>query len=86
MSAIEAPDFRAPIIEGMEAAMSAFVTFKHFSIVRWLAVYCPPWLSVRLNSDVAGLAEVESVRFACSEVASLADKLAPGGSSCRRPL
>ncbi|KAI9768092.1 MAG: hypothetical protein M1840_005126 [Geoglossum simile] len=59
INAIEALDFRVPIVEDMEAAMATFVMFRHFSIVKWLTLNCPPWLSVRLNLYIAGLVELQ---------------------------
>ena len=61
ISAIEAPGFRAPIIEAMEASGPAFVVFRNFSLLRKLVFNMPPWLSKRTSPETAGLIQLQQI-------------------------
>lgn len=61
VDALAEPDFRAPIIEAMEASLPAFVLFKHFSIIRRAVFGMPPWLSVLVSPQTAGLIRLQQV-------------------------
>jgi len=59
VDALGAPDFKAPIVEAMEAARPGFPVFKHFSFVRKTVLGKPPWLNVILNPAMAGLIQLQ---------------------------
>jgi hypothetical protein len=61
VDALAAPDFKAPIIEAMEASLPAFVLFKHFSLIRRAVFGMPPWLSVIVSPQTAGLINLQRV-------------------------
>ncbi|KIN06778.1 hypothetical protein OIDMADRAFT_99334 [Oidiodendron maius Zn] len=61
VNALAEPDFRAPILEAMEASLPAFVLFKHFSIIRRAVFGMPPWLSVLVSPQTAGLIRLQQV-------------------------
>jgi hypothetical protein len=55
------PDFKAPIIEAMEASLPAFVIFRNFSIVRKAVFGMPPWLSAIVSPQTAGLIHLQQL-------------------------
>jgi len=59
VDALAEPEFKAPIIEAMEASLPAFVLFKHFSIIRKAVFGIPPWLSVTISPKTAGLIHLQ---------------------------
>lgn len=61
MNAMAAVDFRAPIVEAMEASLPSFVIFKHFPLVRMAVMGMPAWLSVRISPHTAGLVRLQQV-------------------------
>ncbi|KAH8595382.1 putative P450 monooxygenase [Bisporella sp. PMI_857] len=61
VNALAEPDFKAPIIEAMEASLPAFVLFKHFSIIRKAVFGMPPWLSIIVSPQTAGLIHLQRV-------------------------
>lgn len=61
VDAISEPDFKAPIIEAMEASLPAFVIFKHFSLIRKAVFNMPPWLSVITSPQTAGLIHLQQL-------------------------
>lgn len=61
VDALAEPDFKAPIIEAMEASLSAFVLFKHFSLIRKAVFGMPPWLSVKVSPQTAGLIHLQQI-------------------------
>lgn len=61
VDALAEPDFKAPIIEAMEASLPAFVLFKHFSFIRRAVFGMPPWLSVVVSPQTAGLVRLQQL-------------------------
>jgi hypothetical protein len=61
VEALAEPGFKAPIIEAMEASLPAFVLFKHFSLIRRAVFGMPPWLSVIVSPQTAGLIDLQRV-------------------------
>ncbi|OBT92925.1 hypothetical protein VE01_08929 [Pseudogymnoascus verrucosus] len=61
VDALAEPDFKAPIIEAMEASLPAFVVFKHFSLIRKAVFGMPPWLSVLTSPQTAGLIHLQQL-------------------------
>ena len=61
VDAVDEPDFKAPIIEAMEASLLAFVLFKHFSLIRKAVFGMPPWLSVIASPQTAGLIHLQQL-------------------------
>jgi hypothetical protein len=61
VDALAEPGFKAPIIEAMEASFSAFILFKHFSLIRRAVFGMPPWLSVIVSPQTAGLIDLQRV-------------------------
>jgi hypothetical protein len=60
-NAIDAPDFRAPIIEAMDASLPVFVRFKHAGWYKNMIINCPPGLSCMLSPATAGLVDLQQV-------------------------
>lgn len=61
VDALAEPDFKAPIIEAMEASLPAFILFKHFSLIRRAVFGLPPWLSVIVSPQTAGLIHLQQL-------------------------
>lgn len=61
VDALAEPDFKAPIIEAMEASLPAFVMFKHFSLIRKMVFGMPPWLSILTSPQTAGLIQLQQL-------------------------
>ncbi|KFY93220.1 hypothetical protein V500_03833 [Pseudogymnoascus sp. VKM F-4518 (FW-2643)] len=61
VDALAEPDFKAPIIEAMEASLPAFVMFKHFSLIRKAVFGMPPWLSILTSPQTAGLIQLQQL-------------------------
>lgn len=61
VNAIAEPDFKAPIIEAMEASLPAFILFKHFSLIRKMVFGMPAWLSVISSPKTAGLIHLQQI-------------------------
>ena len=61
VNAIDEPDFKAPIIEAMEASCPAFVLFKHFAPIRKAVYGMPPWLSILTSPQTAGLIRLQQL-------------------------
>lgn len=61
VDALGEPDFKAPIIEAMEASLPAFVIFKHFSLIRKAVFNMPPWLTIRTSPQMAGLVQLQQI-------------------------
>jgi hypothetical protein len=60
-NAIEAPDFRAPIIEAMDASMPVFVRFKHAAWYKNMIMNCPPNISRLVSPATTGLVDLQQV-------------------------
>jgi hypothetical protein len=61
VDALVAPDFKAPIVEVMEATLPGFPVFRHFSFMRKTVLGLPPWFSVILNPVMAGLIQLQQL-------------------------
>jgi hypothetical protein len=61
VNALAEPDFKAPIVEAMEASNPAFIIFKHFSLIRTAVYNMPPWLSVRVSPQTSGLIHLQQM-------------------------
>jgi hypothetical protein len=61
VGALSEADFKAPIIEAMEASLPAFVLFKHFGLIRKVVFNMPPWLSIRVSPQTAGLIKLQEI-------------------------
>lgn len=61
VDALGEPDFKAPIIEAMEASLPASIVFKHFSMIRKVVFAMPPWLSALTIPKMAGLTRLQQL-------------------------
>lgn len=52
---MDAPGFKASIIESIQAGTSLNMVFKHFPLSRKTLISLPPWLACRLSPTTAGL-------------------------------
>ncbi|KAK9311440.1 cytochrome P450 [Lipomyces starkeyi] len=61
IDAMDAPEFKAPIVEAMEAANPTFVLFKHFALFRKLIFSLPPSLAMKFSPETAGLTQLQVI-------------------------
>ncbi|KAJ9663462.1 hypothetical protein H2201_005670 [Coniosporium apollinis] len=61
VDAIEAPDFKAPIIEAMDASLPVFVRFKHAEWYKNMIMNCPPNISRVVSPETAGLVDLQQI-------------------------
>lgn len=61
VDALSAPNFRAPIIEALEASLPASVAFKHFTLIRKAVFRMPKWLSIKISPPMAGLIHLQEI-------------------------
>lgn len=61
VNAIEVPGYNAPIIEAMEAAGPAFITFKHLPLLRKLIFSLPPNIAIKASPETAGLTRLQVI-------------------------
>ncbi|KAK5994291.1 Cytochrome P450 monooxygenase [Cladobotryum mycophilum] len=59
VNALGEPNFKAPIVEAMEATLPTFIVFKHFSFVRKVVLGMPAWLSILISPETAGLVQLQ---------------------------
>jgi len=59
--AIDAPGFRAPIVEAMEACSPVFLRFKYSDFYKNMILQCPPKLSRILSPETAGLVDLQEL-------------------------
>jgi hypothetical protein len=59
VDAINAPNFAAPIVEAMDAAVPIFNMFKHWGFIKDLIYGCPPALSKALNPATRGMVDLQ---------------------------
>ncbi|PSN70482.1 cytochrome P450 monooxygenase-like protein [Corynespora cassiicola Philippines] len=59
--AIEAPDFKAPILVAMDASLPVFVRFKHSDLYKNMILKCPPKLSKIISPSTAGLVDLQQM-------------------------
>ncbi|CZT10363.1 uncharacterized protein RAG0_14850 [Rhynchosporium agropyri] len=55
------PDFKAPIVEAMDASLPTFHLFKHFPLFRKIVLSLPPWLAAKASPDTAGLTHLKAI-------------------------
>ena len=61
MDAINAPEFKAPIIEAMDASLPVFVRFKHSELYKNMIMNCPPDLSRKISPATRGLVDMQQM-------------------------
>jgi len=61
VNATDAPGFKAPIIDAMEASGPAFILFKHFPAFRRLIFSLPPATAMKASPETAGLTQLQVV-------------------------
>ncbi|KAK9234108.1 cytochrome P450 [Lipomyces kononenkoae] len=76
IDAMDVPDFKAPIVQAMEAANPTFVLFKHFAPFRKLIFSLPPSLAMKFSPETAGLTQLrvilgQQVKEVCANQESL---------------
>jgi hypothetical protein len=59
--AVDAPDFKAPIVEAMDASTAVFVNFKYSETFKNMILKCPPTLSKIMSPATAGLVDLQQV-------------------------
>jgi cytochrome P450 len=59
--AVDAPDFKAPIVVAMEASSPVFVRFKYSDMFKNMIMKCPPELSKIVSPATAGLVDLQQV-------------------------
>lgn len=61
--AVDAPDFKAPIVVAMDASMAVFLNFKYSDLFKNMILKCPPNLSKIVSPQTAGLIDLQQVRL-----------------------
>src|ERR1700744_98023 len=61
VDAIHAPEFKAPIIEAMDASLPVFVRFKHSELYKNMIMKCPPDLSRKISPETKGLVDLQQL-------------------------
>ena len=61
--ALDAPDFKAPIVLALEASSPIFLRFKYSDLYKNMILKCPPKLSEILSAATAGLVDLQQVRY-----------------------
>ncbi|KAJ9612893.1 hypothetical protein H2200_002834 [Cladophialophora chaetospira] len=61
VDAIDAPDFKAPIVEAMHTSNPTFVLLKHFPLFRKTLFSLPPWLAIKASPETAGLTNLQVI-------------------------
>jgi cytochrome P450 len=61
VDAINAPGFKAPIIEAMDASLPVFIRFKHSEMYKNMIMNCPPELSKRISPATRGLVDMQQM-------------------------
>ncbi|KAJ4362894.1 hypothetical protein N0V83_010011 [Neocucurbitaria cava] len=61
VDAIDAPDFKAPILLAMDASMPVFIRFKYSDLYKNMILKCPPKLSKILSPSTAGLVDLQQL-------------------------
>lgn len=67
LDCIQAPEFKAPIIQAMDESIPYIMFMKHFPIFRLMMESCPPYLSKVLSPGANGLVDFRKVIYASSE-------------------
>jgi cytochrome P450 len=61
VNAINAPDYKAPIVEAMHTSNPTFVMLKHFPLFRKTLFGLPPWLAIKASPETAGLTNLQVI-------------------------
>lgn len=61
VDAIDAPEFKAPIVEAMDNSLPTFHLFKHFPFFRKTIFSLPPWLAIKASPETAGLTNLQVI-------------------------
>ncbi|KAK7969286.1 cytochrome p450 domain-containing protein [Apiospora saccharicola] len=61
LDALDVPDFRAPLLVAMDAALPGFAVMKHFPLLRKVALHLPPWLIGAIYPDLVGLPRTQQM-------------------------
>ncbi|OAL04258.1 cytochrome P450 monooxygenase-like protein [Phaeosphaeriaceae sp. SRC1lsM3a] len=61
IQAVDAPDFRAPIVLAMDASSPIFIRFKYSELYKNMIMKCPPNLSKKLSPETAGLVDLQEL-------------------------
>jgi hypothetical protein len=69
INAVDAPEFKAPILVAMEASLPVFIRFKYSDLYKNMIMKCPPKLSKVISPSTAGLVDLQQV---CSFLLSTA--------------
>lgn len=59
--AVEAEDFRAPIVVAMDASSPVFLRFKYSDVFKNMILKCPPAISRVVSPMTAGLVDLQEV-------------------------
>lgn len=59
--AVEAPDFKAPILVAMDASLPVFIRFKYSDLYKNMILKCPPKLSKIISPSTAGLVDLQQL-------------------------
>ncbi|KAF1918736.1 cytochrome P450 monooxygenase-like protein [Ampelomyces quisqualis] len=59
--AVDAPDFKAPIVVAMDASSPIFIRFKYSDLYKNMILKCPPALSRMLSPETAGLVDLQEL-------------------------
>jgi cytochrome P450 len=59
--AVEAEDFRAPIVVAMDASSPVFLRFKYSDLFKNMILKCPPAISRVVSPMTAGLVDLQEV-------------------------
>jgi hypothetical protein len=59
--AVDAPDFKAPIIVAMDASSEIFLRFKYSDLYKNMIMKCPPKLSKILSPATVGLVDLQQL-------------------------
>jgi cytochrome P450 len=59
--AVDAPDFKAPIVVAMDASSEVFLRFKYSDVFKNMILKCPPKLSRIVSPMTAGLVDLQEV-------------------------
>lgn len=59
INAVDAPGFKAPILEAMDACATVFIRFKYSDLYKNMILKCPPRLSKIVSPETAGLVDLQ---------------------------
>ncbi|KAH7135249.1 cytochrome P450 monooxygenase-like protein [Dendryphion nanum] len=61
IDAVDAPDFKAPILVAMDASLPVFIRFKYSDLYKNMILKCPPNLSKIISPSTAGLVDLQQL-------------------------